>query len=326
MTASRKLGIVDVFSEVIATVRTGQAKFTRTRRTGAWGNRFGPYPGAGFHVLLHGSCWLTPPAGEPIPLHGGDVVFLPHGSVHGMSDRPDRGIDALPPEPPGESDEGPGNPTAIRAHLLCGAYRLHRGQAHPFLRTLPDVVHLRASSGHHDLRAAVDLLGAELANPRPGTHSALPARMDLLLVFLLRAWLDEESTRRPDRGWPAALTDPMLAAALNHIHTDPARRWTVRDLGAEIGMSKTAFARKFAAMVGQPPMTYLTWWRLSSAARLLRDTDAPLTAIATQVGYASEFGFANAFRREFGVAPGRFRRDSRSAGSDEHQRPAVNAV
>jgi AraC-like DNA-binding protein len=87
-------------------------------------------------------------------------------------------------------------------------------------------------------------------------------------------------------------------------------RWTVRDLGAAVGMSKTAFARRFTAMVGQPPLTYLTWWRLSTGARLLRDTDAPLAAIAHQVGYTSEFAFANAFRREFGTAPGRFRRSA----------------
>ncbi|MEJ2854201.1 MULTISPECIES: helix-turn-helix transcriptional regulator [unclassified Saccharothrix] len=135
--------------------------------------------------------------------------------------------------------------------------------------------------------------------------------MDLLLVYLLRAWLEDESNRHPDRGWPAALTDPLLATALHHIHDDPTRRWTVQDLGAAVGMSKTAFARRFTAVVGQPPLTYLTWWRLSTAARLLRDTDDPLAAIARRVGYSSEFAFSNAFRREFDTAPGRFRRDSR---------------
>ena len=87
----------------------------------------------------------------------------------------------------------------------------------------------------------------------------------------------------------------------------------MQDLGAVVGMSKTAFARKFTAMVGQPPLSYLTWWRLSIGARLLRDTDAPLAAIARQVGYTSEFAFANACRREFGIAPGRFRRSPAQA-------------
>lgn len=290
-------------------MRVGRTKFARTRRTGPWGGRFDHYPGAGFHVLLHGSCWLIPPESEPVPLHAGDVVFLPHGSAHGMSDRPDHRIDALPLDQPSGSDEAPDDPAAVSAHLLCGAYRLDRGQAHPFLRTLPDVLHLPAASGHHDLRTAVDLLSADLANPRPGADAALPALMDLLLVYLLRAWLTEEVASHPDRGWPAALTDPLIAATLNNIHSDPARRWTVQDLGAAVGMSKTALARRFTTMVGQPPLAYLTWWRLSTGARLLRDTNAPLAAVARQVGY-TEFAFANAFRREFGVAPGRFRRSS----------------
>lgn len=224
-----------------------------------------------------------------------------------MSDSPDHHIDELPPNPSDGSDGSSGDPTVVRAHLLCGAYRLDRGQTHPFLRTLPDVVHLSGSSSQHDLNAAIDLLTAELANSRPGAGSALPALMDLLLTYLLRAWLVDEAARHPARGWPAALTDPLLVAALNHIHNDPARRWTVRDLGAAVGMSKTAFARKFTTLVGQPPLSYLTWWRLNTGARLLRDTDAPLAAIARQVGYTSEFAFANAFRREFGLAPGRFR-------------------
>ncbi len=104
-----------------------------------------------------------------------------------------------------------------------------------------------------------------------------------------------------------------LSAALHHIHNEPTRKWTVQELGSLVGMSKTVFARKFTAMVGQPPLDYLTWWRLSNAARLLRDTDASLAASARQVGYSSEFAFANAFRRELDTAPGRFRRDSRAS-------------
>ncbi|WP_113698761.1 AraC family transcriptional regulator [Nonomuraea lactucae] len=320
---------MDVFSDVIATVRAGRAKFSRSLRTGPWGNRFGPYPGAGFHVLLHGGCWLIPPSGAPVQLSAGDVVFLPYGAMHGMSDSPHRTIMELPPEP----DNGPAiralhdEPdvlSANQAHLLCGAYRLERGQAHPFLRTLPEVVHIAARPGRHStLRAAVDLLGADLSEPRPGAGAALPALMDLLLVYLLRAWLDDEVERRPHAGWPAALTDPVIATALHHIHHEPSRRWTVQDLGDTIGMSRTAFTRRFTSLVGQPPLAYLTWWRLNTGARLLQDTDAPLASIARQVGYTSEYAFANAFRREFGTAPGRFRRQHRScaAGFQEGAHP-----
>ncbi|MFC7589846.1 helix-turn-helix transcriptional regulator [Nonomuraea antimicrobica] len=93
------------------------------------------------------------------------------------------------------------------------------------------------------------------------------------------------------------------------MHRDPSHPWSVADLGARVGLSRAAFARRFAALVGQPPLAYLTWWRLAGAGRLLRDTDAPLSEIAARVGYGSEFAFANAFKRQYGLAPGRYRRD-----------------
>ncbi|MDQ0938949.1 AraC family transcriptional regulator [Streptomyces sp. V1I1] len=310
---------MDVFSDVIATMRIGRAKFTHSRRGGQWGNRFGPYPGAGFHIVLRGSCWMLSPDGSPRLLTAGDVVFLPHGAMHGMSSSPDRVPAELPPEPEARGEDsflgdGEHEPAPGEALLLCGAYRLDRGQVHPFLRALPEVIHIPARPGHHPaLRAAVDLLGADLTDARPGADAALPALLDLLLVYLLRAWLDEEASRRSGSGWCAALTDPAVAAALNHIHRRPARPWTVQELGNEVGMSRTAFARRFTSFVGQSPMAYLAWWRLSTAARILRDGDAPLATVAQQVGYASEFAFSNAFKRTFGVAPGRFRREHRAA-------------
>jgi AraC-like DNA-binding protein len=198
---------------------------------------------------------------------------------------------------------------------LCGAYQLERGHAHPFLRTLPDVIYLPARPGHlSGLRTVVDLLAADLSTPVAGAEAALPALLDLLLIHLLRAWLAEESLRRPGTGWSAALTDPAIATALHHIHRDPAEHWTVEDLAKVAGLSRTTFSRRFTTLVGQPPLTYLTWWRLNTGARLLQDGDATLAMIANQVGYSSEFAFANAFRREFGVAPGRYRRHHRGVG------------
>jgi AraC-like DNA-binding protein len=173
------------------------------------------------------------------------------------------------------------------------------------------VLHLRSHPGRHPaLRAAVDLLGADVTEAKPGAGAALPALLDLLLVYLLRAWLDEESARRPGAGWCAAFTDPVVATALSNVHQNPAHRWTVTELAGKAGLSKTAFARRFTALVGQAPMSYLTWWRLSTGARLLRDGDDTLASVARQVGYTSEFAFAAAFKREFGVAPGRFRRSA----------------
>jgi AraC-like DNA-binding protein len=176
------------------------------------------------------------------------------------------------------------------------------------LDALPEVVHLPAHLGRHPgLRSTVDLLAAELAQPRLGTDAIVPALLDTLLLYVLRAWFDAQPVSGAT-GWAAALGDPGTAAALRAIHGDPARPWTVATLAAEAGLSRAPFARRFAALLGQPPLTYLTWWRMTTAARLLRESDQPLTAVAARVGYASEFAFSAAFKRRYGVAPGRFRR------------------
>jgi AraC-like DNA-binding protein len=137
------------------------------------------------------------------------------------------------------------------------------------------------------------------------------------LLHSLGAWLHEPARRHPTTGWAAALTDPAITAALRSIHDDPARPWTVQELGARAGMSRATFARRFTALVGRPPLTYLTWWRMTTAARLLRDTDAPLSTIARQIGYTSEFAFTTAFKRQYGTAAGRYRREEHPPSTNQ---------
>lgn len=128
---------------------------------------------------------------------------------------------------------------------------------------------------------------------------------------------DHPQDSRAGCGWrtaatcaAAALNDTAVTAALHAVHRDPAAPWTVAKPAAEAGLSRAAFARGFSALIGQQPLGYLTWWRLTMAARLLRATQAPLRSIAAQVGYTSEFAFANAFKRAHGLAPGAYRRRS----------------
>ncbi|MET9653076.1 AraC family transcriptional regulator [Streptomyces sp. NPDC006460] len=304
---------MDVLSDAVAAMRTGRPHSSRTVRFAPWGIRFPASRGAGFHVVLQGEAWLLPPdAAPPVRLGPGDVVLLAHGTGHALADRPDTPPTDVAPRPDGSwptpPDRGPVG--ARETLLLCGAYQLSRVRAHPLLTELPSYVHLPARAGAHPrLRAAVDLLGAELAEPQPGTDAVVPALLDTLLLYLLRTWW---LTERPDRatGWSGALGDPAVAAALKAIHRDPARPWTVGELGAEGGLSRAAFARRFTALVGRPPLAYLTWWRLTTAGWLLRTDDLPLRVVAGRAGYSSEFAFAKAFKREYGMAPGRYRREA----------------
>jgi AraC-like DNA-binding protein len=306
---------VDVLSDVIANMRTGHPRSARVEWRAPWGQRFPSVPGsAGFQVVLQGSGWLLPPDGDPIALSVGDVVFFPHGHGYVMADSPSTPVaePACDPleEGPGlfasASMDGPGQVTV----LLCGGYRLDPSRAHPILRDLPDLIHLPARLGlNPELRAAVEFLGAEIQHPRLGADTVVTSLLDMLLLYLLRAWFDAGPGRCEVGGWAQALADPGVSAALDAVHRDPAHPWTVEELGVRAGLSRAAFSRRFSTLVGRPPLAYVTWWRLSTAARLLRESGAPLGEIAAEVGYGSEFAFANAFKREHGVAPGRYRRE-----------------
>ncbi len=305
-----RLRLMDVVSDAISAVRQGRPSSNRLRVRGRWCVRLAPYEGAGFHVVLGGACWLLPDGGgEPVALGAGDVVLLPHGTGHVLADGPVEARDlarAVPFEQVSGPFVGPPGTGARRSEveLLCGKYRLDRSRVHPLMAELPKVVHLRNRVGAHpELRSAVDLLAHELTDSRPGAALALPSLLDLLLVYMVRAWMTEAETG----AWPAVLTDPVTTAALRALHAAPAAAWTNARLATEAGVSRATLARRFTALVGRPPMAYLTWWRLTLAARRLRDTDVPLAAVARESGYGSPYALSHAFSREFGVTPGRYR-------------------
>ncbi|PSL05196.1 AraC-like DNA-binding protein [Haloactinopolyspora alba] len=311
---------MDVLSDVVAVTRTGRARSAHVRWHAPWGQEFTSVPGsAGFQVILQGSCWLLPAEAQPVQLGAGDVVFLPHGSGHTLADSPETPVTGRACGPDDHqlsatyaSDSvdrsGDDGPVTV---VLCGAYQLDPSRTHPLLLTLPDLIHLPAQEGRHpELSSAVELLAAEVENPRPGTDAAIPGLLDALLLYILRIWFDGQSSLGSTTGWAAALNDSAVTAALHAIHRDPAAPWTVAKLAAEAGLSRAPFARRFTLLTGQPPLGYLTWWRMTTAARLLRTSDAPLRSIATHVGYTSEFAFANAFKRMYEMAPGRYRRRS----------------
>ncbi|WP_309055304.1 AraC family transcriptional regulator [Streptomyces sp.] len=306
---------MDVVSDAIAAVRTGRPSTRRVRIGGRWCARLAPYEGAGFHVVLEGRCWLLPDGGEPVSLGPGDAVLLPHGTGHVIADAP---VDAagLRRAVPFERWEGwdpgrDGTRAGAPVEMLCGKYRLDRSRAHPLLAELPPLVHLPDRPGRPpELRAAIGLLGREVDERLPGSAIALPSLVDLLLVYMIRSWAAPGTAG----SWPAALGDPVTAAALRALHGDPAAPWTVERLAAEAGVSRPTLARRFTALVGRPPMAYLTWWRLTRAAALLRETGEPLETVARRVGYGTPYALSHAFRREFGTTPGRYRAATEAGG------------
>jgi len=311
---------MDVLADVLSSTQIGGTVFARSELPAPWGMLFEPASRAGLHIVARGSCWLRMKGREPVHLAQGDVILLPHGAGHSLTSAPN--VQPLPfpkmlsrcqvsqgPHGMSLSLEGKGPSTV----LLCGAYRFEHDGVHPLLSLLPPLIHLRADSGvmSGPVEAVLRLLVAEYTQPGPGTVTVTARLVDVLFIHIVRGWLEQQP--EGSAGWLGAVRDPQVGRALALMHGEPRRDWTVESLAAEVACSRATFARRFRELVGEPPLVYLTRLRMDVAARLLRDGELPLAAIAERVGYASEFAFNRTFHRVRGVPPGRYREQAREA-------------
>ena len=180
------------------------------------------------------------------------------------------------------------------------------------LSLLPDVLHLPAGGPDDDggVAATLRLLSLELGARPPGSRAVSARLVDIMLVHVLRGWLRSQHPGQSS-SWIVALRDPVVGRALMCIHERPAAPWTVDSLAAEVNVSRATLARRFVTRVGETPLAYVTRWRMDVAAQSLRDGGDTVAAIATAVGYRSEYAFSRAFSRQRGIAPGRYRREAR---------------
>jgi AraC-like DNA-binding protein len=189
------------------------------------------------------------------------------------------------------------------AVLLSGGYGVGGSVCARLTGALPRVLVVPRDDDLHNL---MTLTVAEIERDEPGRQAMLDRLLDLLLLATLRAWFYRPEACPP--AWYRALADPVVGRALRLMHDEPARRWTVASLAREAGVSRATFARRFADLVGEPPLSYLTGWRLSLAADLLTRTDATVDGVARAVGYESGFGLSVAFKRVYGTRPSDHRR------------------
>jgi AraC-like DNA-binding protein len=308
---------MDPLADVFDLSRVSGAVMAQLIAYEPWGVAVDPVPGAVFHAVVAGSCWLRIPNRVPQRLMPGDVVLLPTNTPNELVSAVDGATESLAQfekdtrrTPDGDVIiAGPGACTRV----LCAAYDYDHDVAHPLMSQLPPVLHLPAGLPGDDgaVAATLRLLALELGGRPPGSRAAVGRLIDVMLIHVMRAWLRMQEGDS-DGGWLLALRDPIVAAAMNSIHARPGEPWTVDSLAREVNVSRATLARRFADLVGETPLGYLTRWRMDLAAQRLRDTDDTIAAISLAVGYRSEYAFSRAFTRHRGVAPGRYRRKARA--------------
>ena len=301
----------DSLADVLDLARVRGALMASVRAGHPWGLELPQSPGASFHAVTSGLLWLRVEDRPPVQLSAGDVLLLPTGIAHELAstaDGPTIPFDrALKRERIGANGELLFDGGGATARILCAAYDYDRDIAHPLLALLPDVLHLPADPvAGAKVAAILALLAGEVGEHRPGARTGVARLIDLLLIQVVRWWIATGDDGRAS--WLRALRDPMLATVLAALHERPAEPWTVERLAATAHVSRATLARRFAEEVGEPPLAYLTRWRMDLAARRLRDGDEPVETIARSVGYTSEYAFNRAFSRHRGEPPGRFRR------------------
>lgn len=263
-------------------------------------------------AVVRGCAWIVPDLESPVELRPGDVAVLRGPEHYTVADAPGTAPQVI--IHPGQvcttldgisvatsMDQGVrtwGNTAEGATVMLVGAYQAAGEISRRLLDALPARVVLRDGEWHCPV---IPLLMDEIGRDELGQEAVLDRLLDLLVVAVLRAWFARPEANAP--AWYGAHNDAVVGRALRLLHNDPARGWTVASLAGEVGVSRAALARRFTQLVGEPPMSFLTGWRLALAADLLLEPAATVGAVARRVGYASPFTFSTAFKRGYGVSP-----------------------
>jgi AraC-like DNA-binding protein len=320
----------DVLSDVLRAVRLTGAVYFDFELSAPWVAEAPPsheiadrvMPGAQrvieYHVVARGSCWGHAVGADPIRLREGDLLVFPQGHAHVLSSAP--GMRAAPdltlfarrttPLPLVYEMGGGGD----RARIVCGFLGCDERPYNPLLAALPPVIHLAATGGDGSgwLATLLHRAVGESGQAQAGSANILARLSELMFVEVVRRYL---ATLPPaETGWLAGLRDAVVGQALAAMHAAPAEPWTVEGLAREVGLSRSVFAERFQEIVGQPPMQYLTLWRMQLASRLLVD-GGQVAAVATAVGYESEAAFSRAFKKLVGQAPATWRRRAHAGGT-----------
>ena len=329
---------MDAFSEILSGVKLNGALFFSAELSAPWGfsspasNMLAPMlaPGAPhlviYHFVIDGEAFVQLADGQSVELGPGDVVVLPHGDPHRMTSgrvvtatsltsailSKVKSRDLSPLQTGGGGDT---------ARYVCGYMACDPLLSRPILNGLPPVfkVNIRTDRSGQWLENSILHLVEEAASGQVGSAAMLAKLSEALFVDTLRRYI--ANLPEQQGGWLAGARDPIVGKSLGLLHSRVGHPWTIADLAGEVGISRSALVERFTKYLSEPPMTYLTRWRLQLAARSLENTPRGVAEIAAEVGYESEAAFNRAFKREFGQPPGQHRREHKGSPTKKASKP-----
>ncbi|MGD8593120.1 MAG: AraC family transcriptional regulator [Gammaproteobacteria bacterium] len=299
---------MDPLSDFLPAMRVQAAAYTRVEATAPWGVDFDAYHHAKFGIILQGECLISvEDATQSIALSPGSCYLLPRGNpftLRDCHDTPLVNFEELLPLLDGRLLRFGGGGQLMT--MLGGRFIFAEGRTPPLLNILPTLVHFKVSDTELPaMKATMQLLAAEAQAPGLGSRRMIDRIAEIFFLQTLRAYINADCNHNV--AWLGAVADPHIAAALRTLHEHPEQAWNVESLAKRVGMSRSVFAQRFKAVIGEAPMEYLARCRIHKATRLLQESNMSIGQIGNVIGYESDGSFNKAFKRRLGISPGRYR-------------------
>ena len=308
---------MDPLSGVFGDPRAQGAFVLRVAMAPPWSFRIEDEAPLTLVAMLQGSAWMWFDHDEPAPLPAGSVALIKGPQHYTLADEPTSPLQVVvgPDQYCTTVDGveladawllGPrtwGNDPDGATRMLVGTYHVQSEVGRRLLGALPDLVRLEPDAWSTPL---LPLLADEAGRELPGQDAIVDRLLDLVVLSVIRTWFERQDDDAP--AWYRAGCDPVVGPLLQQMHRDPSHPWTVAELASRAGLSRAALAKRFTETVGEPPMTFLTNWRLTLAADMLRQPDETVGSVAAKVGYSSPYALSTAFKRVRGVSPREHRR------------------
>ena len=307
---------MDLLSDILRLMKLSGTLYFRTAFSAPWGVAVPEFENvARFHYVHRGRCFAqVANEEEAILLEQGDLIIIPHGASHTLSDPIDVGVKTVDQvvEESGFSGQGAlvfGEPgKGHETQLICGHFAFDPAAGHILIDALPPYIQIKdygqISPGW--LEGTLKIIGAEVGHDQLGGDLIALRLSEIIFTQSIRHYLAHEGKNRQGL---AGFADQQIRQALEAIHREPANTWTVESLARVAGMSRTAFSSKFSELVTLTPLNYLTTWRMQLARQLLVETDTSIIDVAMRSGYQSEASFGRVFKRYFDLPPAGYRRD-----------------